>query len=264
MRSAEATVVQTLQLSEHFHRVVLHVPDLGNLDLPMAADTAIGLSFGRTYTVRECDHAQCLITVDVLIHGDGIGTIWARRTTPGDTVTLAYPNSWYRSSPTPGPQLLVADLAGFPALARIIESLPSGTTAVAVVEVLDESDLDYLPQRPDVELVTSVGTGNGVTESALSDLVMARRPAEGHGYCWLGGEAGVARGVRKYLRRELHWAVDQFDIMGYWRLNSGEWGRRYANVGPQLFDTYQRALTEGKDARVAAEEFDLALEQLGL
>jgi hypothetical protein len=52
--------------------------------------------------------------------------------------------------------------------------------------------------------------------------------------------------------------------MGYWRRDSGAWDRRYAAVGPSLFDAYQTALAEGKDERVAAEEYDLALERLGL
>ena len=130
--------------------------------------------------------------------------------------------------------------------------------------MLDDTDLDYLPQRPEIDLVASVGTGNGVTESSLSHLVAKQRVTSTTGYCWFGGEASAARAIRKYLRRELRWNVNQFDIMGYWRLDSEDWDRRYADVGPQLFAAYQRALAEGKDERLAAEEYDTALEQVGL
>ena len=271
MKFAKALVFETSRLSEHFHRVVLHVPELGDLTLPTAADAAIGIYFdgsdappARTYTVRDSDPANRQITVDFLLHGEGTGADWAQRAAPADTVTLGYPGSWYRPLPDTNSQLLVADLAGFPALARIIESLPPDADAVAIVEVLDDTDLDYLPQRPEIELVASVGTGNGVTESSLSHLVAKQRVTSTTGYCWFGGEATAARAIRKYLRRELRWNVNQFDIMGYWRLDSKDWDSRYADVGAQLFAAYQKALAEGKDERLAAEEYDTALEQAGL
>jgi hypothetical protein len=130
--------------------------------------------------------------------------------------------------------------------------------------VLGESDLDYLPRRPDIEVVASVGTGNGVNDGALLRLATTRGSRGDRGYCWFGGEAGAARAIRKLLRRELCWSVEQFDVMGYWRPNSAEWDRQYAEIGPQLFTGYHKALAEGKDERLAAEEFDLALERKGL
>jgi NADPH-dependent ferric siderophore reductase len=271
MTFVSAAVVETSRLSTHFYRVVFHLPDLGALLLPTGPDTSIGVFFAesgsapsRTYTVREIDPTIGAITIDFLVHGDGVGTSWVRRTARGDKVTIAYPGSWYTIRPETGPQLLVADLAGLPALARIIETLPRDADAAVIVEVLDENDLDYLPQRPDIEVVASVGSGNGVAASALAHLVRKRCAAIEPGYCWFAGEASEARAVRRYLRRELHWAVARFDVMGYWRMNSQDWDRRYAAVGAELFLAYQNAMTDGVDQRLAAEEFDLALEREGL
>jgi NADPH-dependent ferric siderophore reductase len=209
MKFAPASVVESLRLNERFHRVVLHVPDLSELALRTSADSAIGMYFpdleapsGRTYTVRDCDAVSRHITVDFLLHGDGIGTNWVQRTSPADKVTLAYPCSWYQPQPATVSQLLVADLAGFPAMARVIERLPPGADAVAVVEILDESDLDYLPQCR-FEVVTAAGTGNGIGKSVLSELVRERHLPTENGYCWFAGEASEARAIRKYLRHEL-------------------------------------------------------------
>ncbi|MDT5094551.1 MAG: hypothetical protein QOH60_3914 [Mycobacterium sp.] len=267
--TVHASVADTTALSRRFCRVVLQVPDLAALQLPAAADAAVGIYFsesatptGRTYTVRAVDSAECLVTVDVLLHGDAIGTDWAQRTRPGEEVTLAYPNSWYLPPEGTESQLLVADLAGFPALARIIEGLPPEADAVAIVEVLDADDLDYLPRPPAVEIVSSVGTGNGVADSALPRLVMMQQP--GHGYCWFAGEAHEARAIRKYLRNELRWEIDQLDVMGYWRRDSADWDRRYASVGATLFAGYQTAIAQGVAEKLAAEQFDEALEGFGL
>jgi NADPH-dependent ferric siderophore reductase len=205
-----------------------------------------------------------MMTVDFLLHGAGVGTDWARRAARGDKIAIAYPGSWYTIRPDTGRQLLVADLAALPALARIMDALPPDAGATAIVEVLDDSDLDYLPQRTDVEVVASVGTGNGVAASALADHVRQRCATTAPGYCWFGGEASEARGIRKYLRGELRWDVNRFDVMGYWRCNSAEWDSRYAAIGPALFAAYQEALADGIDERLAAEQFDLALERAGL
>ena len=52
--------------------------------------------------------------------------------------------------------------------------------------------------------------------------------------------------------------------MGYWRRDSSDWDRRFAPVGPSLYAVYEKALAEGKDEKLAFEEFDEALEQTGL
>ena len=269
MPTVAASVVKRAPLSARFHRVVLHVADLAALQLPAAADAAVGIYFpateppaGRTYTVRAVDLRRNLITVDVLLHGDGVGTDWVRRARLGDEVGLAHANSWYRPPPLTGSQVLVADLSGLPALARVFEDV--APDAVAIVEVLDPSDLEYLPRRPAVELVASVGSGNGAAPSALSRLLRSRGALEPHGYCWYAGEAGEGRTIRKYLRHELRWDIAQMDIMGYWRRNSADWDRRYTNVGPTLFAAYQAALAAGISEKEAAEAYDLALERAGL
>jgi NADPH-dependent ferric siderophore reductase len=271
MEFVAAIVVEAFRLTERFHRIVLHVPDLIDLNLPTAADAAIGIYFtdsdpgaGRTYTVRDCDPERRRITVDFILHGNGLGTDWVRQVAPADQVRLGHAGSWYQPPPQCDAQLLIADLAGLPALARVIEGLPPNANAVAIAEVLDDSDLDYLPRRQDIEFVASVGTGNGINDGALVRLATMRGSRGDRDYCWFGGEAGAARAIRKYLRRELCWSVQQFDVMGYWRPNSGDWDMRYAEVGPQLFASYQKALAEGMGERLAAEEFDLALERKGL
>jgi NADPH-dependent ferric siderophore reductase len=271
MELVTAAVVEAVGLGPRFRRLVLHVPELDAVELPTAPDTSIGIYFdgpdapqGRTYTVRDGDLTSRLITVDILLHGDGPGTRWALRTAPGDIVTIGHPGSWYSPRLSSESQLLVADLAGLPALARVLESLPPNAAALAVVEVVDQGDLDYFPQRSEIEIVSSVGTGNGVAESVLTGYVRAAYDRYPWQYCWFAGEAGTARAVRKFLRRELLWGFDQFDVMGYWRLDSVAWDKRYAAVGPRLFAAYQQAVADGIDERLAAEEFDLALEQSGL
>jgi NADPH-dependent ferric siderophore reductase len=264
------SVVESIFLSDHFMRVVLEVPDVATLDLPHGADTAVGVYFGRnqrapgrTYTVRHDDRRSGRIVVDILMHGDGVGTAWAKQVSVGDIVVLAHANSWYRPPATADWQLLVADMAGLPALARILDAPPPMATTV-VVELVDEADLAYLPHQSDLSVVSLFGTGNGVSGSALVAHVMSLTPAEGSGYCWFAGEASDARALRKHLRHERRWRLSQLDVMGYWRRDSADWDTRFSRVGSELYSVYTKAIDEGKGEKVAMEEFDEALERAGL
>jgi NADPH-dependent ferric siderophore reductase len=264
------SVVESTSLSDHFIRVVLEVPDVARLDLPHGADTAVGIYFGRnqsapgrTYTVRHDARQSGRIVVDILMHGDGVGTAWAKQMSVGDTVVLAHANSWYQPPASADWQLLVADMAGLPALARILDAPPPMATTV-VVELVDEADLAYLPHQSDVQVATLFRTGNGVSGSALVAHVMSLTPADGIGYCWFAGEASDARVLRKHLRHERRWRLDQLDVMGYWRRNSADWDTQFSRVGSDLYSVYTKAIDEGRSEKVAMEEFDEALERAGL
>ena len=219
---------------------------------------------GRTYSIRNHDPISNRINVDVVLHGHGVGSTWAQTAAVASEVVVAHARSWYRPGPSTDWQLLVADLAGLPAAARIVEELAPANQAIAIVEVAEEADLEYLPHRTNVTVIATVGTGNGDGESVLAQLVAAQPLPSGRGYCWFAGEAGQSRAVRKYLRGQHHWDAAQFDILGYWRRDSEAWDKRYAPVASDLFAVYEKALADGKSDKLAAEEFDDALEQAGL
>jgi NADPH-dependent ferric siderophore reductase len=199
------SVVESAPLGRHLQRLIIRAPELARLQVPRFGDAALGIYFGsstdgaptaRTYTVREHDPSSGCITVDVVLHGDAAGTRWATNARPGDLVELAHVKSWFRPPRRADRHVLVADLAGLPAIAHLIEQR-THADIVAIVEVLDAEDLDYLPKQPALRLITSVGTGNGSTESVLARLVAQHCPATGQGYCWFAGESSEARQVRK-------------------------------------------------------------------
>lgn len=261
-----ATVVDTSPLSPRLTRIVLQVDDPVALAVKEAGDSAVGVYFsesgeGRNYSVRR--HTGDRITLDVVLHGSGPATTWATHTREGDRVGLDHARSWYRPEPSTQWELLITDLSGLPATARIIEQLPAGSAVTAIVEVADRSDLDYLPSHPDLAVEALVGSGNGVAPSRLAQSVRDFAMPSGRGYCWFAGEAAESRAVRKHLRG-LGWATDQFDVTGYWRFDSEAWDAKFALVADDVVAVYTRALAEGKSDKVASEEFDEALERAGL
>ena len=269
MAFSPASVVETIQLSARLRRIVLQIDDPEALGVKHGGDSAVGVYFGdpspegegRNYSVRH--HTGDRITLDVVLHARGLATTWARAARPGDRVGLDHARSWYRPEPRTQWQLLVSDMSGLPAIARIIEDLTTGIPVTAIVEVAEQDDLTYLPPHPDVAVVASIGTGNGCAPSRLAQLVRDFTLPTGRGYCWFAGEAAEARAVRKYFRG-LGWATDQFDITGYWRFDSAAWDARFAVVQEDVVAVYERALAAGKGDKVASEEFDEALERAGL
>jgi NADPH-dependent ferric siderophore reductase len=267
---SHASVVETADLSRRLRRIVLRVDDPPALSVQAAGDSAVGVYFtpadhpdgeGRNYSVRYHDGA--LITLDVVVHSRGPGTDWAASVTPGARVGLDHARSWYRPPAGAQWQLLASDMSGLPAAARIIEELPAGVPVTLIVEVLTTDDLDYLPRHPGVTVIPRVGTGNGSAPSTLAAAVREFRLPPGRGYCWFAGEAAQSRAVRAYLR-SIGWAIDQYDITGYWREDSEAWDARFAEVGDDALAVYERALSDGKGDKVAFEEFDAACERIGL
>jgi NADPH-dependent ferric siderophore reductase len=287
-----ARVVDNIELNPRLRRIVFAVPDLAALELPALADEVVGIYFpapgerrppamenrdgvwgfydvqtqpeGRNYTVRSVDPGAGTMVVDFVVHDHGVATLWAQRARAGDEVAMAFARGWYRPEPTVDWQLLVADLAGLPALARIIETMSAQARATAIVEVVDPSDLDYLPRRDNVELITLVGSGNGYGESRLDRAVERFEHPDGRGYCWFAAEAKASRAVRKHMRKQFGWKTDQCDIIGYWRFDGEAWAKKFEQVGQELYSVYADAIAQGKSDKVASEIFDEALERAGL
>jgi NADPH-dependent ferric siderophore reductase len=285
-------VVEKTELNPRLIRIVFAISDLAQLEVPDVGDTAVGIYFpapgerkapvmenrdgvwsyydidpmpeGRNYSVRSLDRSTGAMTIDFVVHARGIATLWAQRAEIGEEVAMSYARSWYRPETSTEWQLLVADLAGLPALARIMEELPPNPRVTAIVEVCDDEDLAYLPARDDVELIAKVGSGNGFGESKLGDAVEGFVHTEGRGYCWFAAEAKASRTARKHLRKKYGWKADQCDIIGYWRFDGEAWTRKFEEVGAELFSVYSTALADGKSEKIASEEFDEALERAGL
>ncbi|KAA0084460.1 siderophore-interacting protein [Mycolicibacterium sp. P9-64] len=296
MSFSYATVVEANQLTPRLRRITLQVDDPETLGVKPGGDSAVGVYFpivgpkgertppptvtgvgggrhvdpesgseGRNYTVRahRTINGADRIDLDVILHARGQGTTWASSTGPGDRVGLDHARSWYRPEPTSEWQLLVTDLSGLPAAARIISELPGGIPVTVVVEVVDAEDLEYLPPHPDVTVVSSVGTGNGHAPSRLAQLVRELSLPEGRGYCWFAAEAAESRAVRKHFRGN-GWSVDQLDVTGYWRFDSETWDAKFALVADDVVAVWERALADGKGEKAADEAFDEALERAGL
>lgn len=201
----------------------------------------------RVYTIS--DHrvvdGTVQIDLDIALHDDGPGAAWARTCVPGDQVGLIEPHGLYAAPVEVGWQLLVADITGLPALARILRGLHPRQKVRAVVVLTDEDDRIALPTAAELDLEWVVVERDTDIAQALEQAVTSADLPEQDRYVWLAGEARASRAVRRHLRRTLKWPQEDFYTCGYWQIDAERWNARYEEVAAQV---RQKAIQAQQDA----------------
>lgn len=171
----------------------------------------------RVYTIRNVDHARGEVDIDVVLHEDSAGSVWARSAGPGDPVGLMGPGG---GEVVPADcYLLGGDETALPVIARFAESLPAGTKAILRIEVADAQEEQ--PIRSAAELDVRWLHRNGAEAGSTDLLERAIRAVEwpqgGEPYALIGSEQASARAIRTYLRKERGMAKDRHLVAAYWR-----------------------------------------------
>ncbi len=211
----DAQVLRRTQVSDHLVRLVLGGPGLAGFESTGVPDEWVGLVVpgqfqSRYYTVRSWAGGE--LTLDVVIHDQGLVTEWASRDCVGDTVTVSEPKGSFDPPPEAAWLMLVGDLTALPAMARIVETTHLPTHVHA--EAADDLD-DYLLSSPTVTVDWLEPAADG--GSRLAEVVEAIEWPPGEGYFWMAGESAQMRAIRKHLMREVRLPSTAYDVMGYWR-----------------------------------------------
>ncbi len=206
-------VLRRAQISDHLVRLVLGGAGLTGFESTGVPDEWVGLIVpgqfqSRYYTVRSWADGE--LTLDVVIHEEGLVTEWAARDCVGDAVTITEPKGSFAMPQDAGWLILLGDLTAMPAMARIVETVRAPTRVWA--EVPDDL-APYLPAGTDVTWLEHPGDGR----SQLADVVGEIEWPEGDGYFWMAGESAQMRAIRKHLMRERKLPSAAYDVMGYWR-----------------------------------------------
>lgn len=186
----------------------------------------------RVYTISDhrVVNGKTQIDLDIALHDQGAGSTWAKSCKPGDVVGLVEPHGLYAAPADVGWQLLVADITGLPAVARILRGLSPEQKAVVHIVLTDAGDEIALPSAADVDLTWQIVERDTDICEALSEAVTSRELPDSDRYVWLAGEARSSRAVRRHLRRELKWPQADFYTCGYWQIEAEKWNARYEEV----------------------------------
>lgn len=221
-------VLRRTPLSAHLVRLVLSAPGWTSTGTPdeWVALTVPGQFQTRYYTVRAWDPAAERLTLDVVVHAEGLVTGWAQQDCVGDEVGISAPKGSFRLPANATWLVLVGDLTALPAVARIAEETGGSLPVRAWVESPDGEVPAYLPEGLEATWLDPPEDGSG-----LADLVAGMSWPQGDGYLWMAGESAQMRAIRRHVRRDLGWPTSTHDLMGYWSNARGRQARR-VDPGP--------------------------------
>lgn len=202
--------------SIHF-RLALTPEGLGQAEWPHLGENGIAVwpkgetAFHRpVYTARRVDPVSGTLDFDVFIHEGGRVTNWAQSANPGDTVALTGPGGG--GIPQTDRIAIYADETAFPAVARILETLPESTIGHAYLLADQGQDNGYeIPNHSGIEL-NWLARPEGHN---LADIALKQRPDMRDHFWWFASEKADTMRIRS-IRKEENKATSEAYIANYW------------------------------------------------
>lgn len=181
----------------------------------------------RTYTVRFQRDNE--IDIDFVLHDDGgPAADWARKTKTGETILVRGPGPKKLVNPQADWFLIVGDMTALPAIGVNIEQLPSDAIGYAVIEIIDESDIQNFSTPEGFEIQWLINPNPGENTHLLVNKVKRLPWRAGKPSVWAACEFNAMRGLRDYFRGELKLHKDDLYISSYWKHGSNEDAHRVA------------------------------------
>jgi len=237
-RRVEVTQVQVL--SPVMRRITLAGPELAGFSIPLPA-SYIKLIFPepgrtepvaptpdgpksrwmRTYTPRRFDAQALALEVDFVLHGEGPASSWAEQARPGQALYLMGPGPGYKLDATAPGHWLIGDDSALPAFETILETLPAGTPATLLVEVVDAREERALPGAAiaDIRWLPRGADKNDAGRALETALQSMAAPALGT-RVYVACEAMAMRRIRQLLIERIGIPRSQVVGRGYWKLGA--------------------------------------------
>jgi NADPH-dependent ferric siderophore reductase len=223
-------VVSSRQLTPHMQRIELTATELAGFsylpgqDIMLLVATDGRRPVRRRYTIRYLNPASRMLTIDVVLHGDGPGERWVRAAKPGDRIEGIGPRGKISAEPSADWHLFIGDESAVPAIFAMTEALPGDAVATLVLEVPDPDDeQEYsAAARTRVSWLHRLTSPAGDPARLVAEAAEVELPA-GDGHAYLLGEARVVLQLRDVLASR-GVQPEQMSPKAYW-------GRGRANAG---------------------------------
>lgn len=217
-------VIAKRQVTPNMLRVTLGGPGLADFPADQTSayiklrlpDQAAGREMVRTYTVRS--HRSDEIDVDFALHEEcGPATRWAMNTEAGDSIMVGGPGPRKLVHPDADWYLLVGDMTALPAISGNLELLPDTARGTAVIEVMDEADIQKLRKPPHLNIEWVINPRPGHDSAPLVERVRSVAWAPGAASVWAACEFTSMRQLRDYFRNERGLNSGNLYISSYWK-----------------------------------------------
>lgn len=175
----------------------------------------------RTYTVRHQRADQ--FDVDFVLHEPaGPAAQWAKDARPGDSILIGGPGPKKLADNSADWFLIAGDMTALPAISVNLEQLPANATGHAVIEVIDEQDIQPLRHPAGVELHWLINPHPGEDSQLLVNRVRELPWLPGRPSIWAACEFSAMRALRQHFKEERQVERRDLYISSYWKLGSSE------------------------------------------
>ncbi len=150
----------------------------------LAVPTVGGATINRRYTIRRIDRDATTVDLEIVVHGEGPGARWASSARPGAEITAIGPRGRIVVAHDADWHLFAADESGVPATLAMLEALPHGTPAVALLDVADDREVraDRFDDAVDLRWLVRgdlPAQHSGLLLDAVRELDLSRRRRTG-------------------------------------------------------------------------------------
>jgi NADPH-dependent ferric siderophore reductase len=185
-------------------------------DLVLHLPNAAGAS-RRHYTIRRFDPAEHRLDIQFVLHGDAPGARWAAQARHGDRLTAEGPRGRTFVSGEADWRLFTGDESALPGIAAMIEQLPRGERAFAIVEIAGPDEAQPIETAADLEIRwLHRGDAPAAPSQALIAALADFELPPGQGQACVIGETATVRAQRQSLiARGLE--KSRICAEGYWR-----------------------------------------------
>lgn len=175
----------------------------------------------RDFTPRRFDAATGELWIDFFLHDGGPATSWAAQASVGQTLHIAGPKgSSIIAIEGIATHLLIGDETALPAISRRLEELPSGTRAIAVVQLDTGAERPVLKSRATLEVALVNRVGHDGSAQGVINALDALRITPDRCFAWVAGESRTARAIRLHLHAALGFSKGWTKAAGYWQLGA--------------------------------------------
>ena len=196
----------------------------------------------RAFTVRYFYPEASRLEFDAMLHDTGLVRNWLDYVQPGDVIGIVGMRHEFHAGEGVTRHLIVGDSSALPAVAAIIESLEPGVPATVYLAIDHDADKALVPTRRDVKIYWVAGGSPTGPDSPLERAVRRRERRGGRIQAWLAAEAGVVRGLRRWVLEELGVALDDLHAAAYWKAELSSTQRDALEL-----ERYERELASGAD-----------------
>lgn len=180
----------------------------------------------RTYTPRVFNPETNKLTVEFVLHENGLASTWAAQAKPGDTLTVAGPGGGMDIPKNLKTMVMLVDESAIPAAGTVLEALPAGCTPIIICEVEDAHEQrslsDSLEVKPTWLFRQEQAASPGLLLENYLPNVLANVKDADDLFWWIACESNAMRRMRSHLLNQPGFNKKRLVSRGYWKLGTSD------------------------------------------